>query len=320
MDKLGYKIDSSLKNIKVQPIDKIDVFAIEKRKQIDNLIKKATLETVDFKRINTISFLALKQSIDNILKAKDRTITANNKYNFLEIITTTKDNFGDDIRLATYCGRSEQNFKVEARSLMTYLNGVDTTGKNYNDKNLCIINARGNLNVKARRIFGKDGIFVDNIERACVRSLIQGTGRITRNYKDEFVDTKYKAIIIYFDDLETVESFIKTKKGSYIDFNLRIVKNVSNIQLFNYIQDCISKYNHNEDITPDDTIFDIEDQRKNISKDNAKKHDYLDIKKLFESAQEKYLKDNPGKNKLSLRKASELLDIPKDTINRALKN
>jgi hypothetical protein len=319
MEKLGYKIDSSLKNIKIQPIDRIDIFAIKKEKQIDNLIKKITLETIDFKKINSISFLALKEHIE--LMINDRAITADNKYNFLEIITNSKDSFGNDIRLATYCGRSEQKFTVEARSLITYLNGVDTTGKNYNDKNLCVINARGNLNVKARRIFGTNEIFVNSIEKACVRALIQGIGRITRSYKDNLVNTKYKAVIIYYEDIETVNRFMETKKDNCINFSLRLVEDkTTNKQLLKYINDSISKYNHNDYITPDETIFDYEDRRKTISKDNAKKYDYTEIKNLFEEAQKKYLEDNPGKSKLSLRKASELLGIPKNTIDRALKN
>jgi hypothetical protein len=319
LEKLGYKIDSSLKNIRTQAIDRIDVFTIEKHRQIDNLITNLMIQTKDYKQINTIGFLALKDNLDRLIASKEKIIDIK-EYNFLDLVTSDEVG-GDNIhatRRPIHCGRSDKNYTMELRSILTYLNGVDTTGKNYNDKNLCIINARGELNIKSRRIFGIDEIETEPIETACVRFLTQGTGRIQRYYEDEKVKTKYKAIIIFYDDAKTVQNFMETKKNSHIKFNLiDIKKKVTSKQLLEHIQNNILKYNHNKDIEVDDNF--LKDLRQNNKNTDKVKYDLKYIKQLYNEYQMVYLEDNPSKKKLSLREASKFLGYPKNIIDKARK-
>jgi len=312
--KLGYEIDSSLKNIGTQDIERIDVFAVEKHRQIDNLITNLVLKTKDYTHINTIAFLALKANLNKLIAGREKIINEVD-YNFLDLVTT-EENDGDKAnaqRRPIHCGRTDSNYSVDVRSILTYLNGVDTTGKNYKDKNLCIINARGELNIKSRRIFGIDGIETEPIETACVRFLTQGTGRIQRYHQDEKVKTKYKAIIIFYDNMETVNKFMETKKNSHIKFNLiNIKQKVTDKQVLGYIQDNILRYNEGrEDIVPDE----------NFLKDLREKVIYTkeEIRILFEELEVEYLRDNPKKKKLSKKDAGKFLNLNYKAIERALK-
>jgi hypothetical protein len=318
--KLGYEIDSSLKNIGTQDIERIDVFAVEKHRQIDNLITNLVLKTKDYTHINTIAFLALKANLDRLIDGHEK-ITDTADYNFLDLVTTETNN-GDATnsrRRPIHCGRDDNNYFVDVRSILTYLNGVDTTGKNYKDKNLCIINARGELNIKSRRIFGIDGIETEPIETACVRFLTQGTGRIQRYHQDEKVKTKYKAIIIFYDNMETVNKFMETKKNSHIKFNLiNIKQKVTDKQVLGYIQDNILRYNEGrEDIVPDENF--LKDLRENNKNKDKIIYNKEEIRTLYEELEVEYLRDNPKKKRLSIREASKILNLNRFAIQRALK-
>ena len=190
---------------------------------------------------------------------------------------------------------------------LTYLNGPESTGVNYPEKNVVIINSRPDKNIRGRIVIDEKGLYevipIEDID------LNQATFRIHRGG-----DEKLKFIIFVGDDKLIAEKYVNDRQGGTNKYTLVEVPERKAIEsIAEYINIKIGIYNHGIEAT-----LPTFDRRQTTKNENAKKYDSYEVKRLYEEAQTKYLMENPNRSRLSLRVASRLLGIPKDTIDRCL--
>jgi hypothetical protein len=218
----------------------------------------------------------------------------------------------------------------------TYLNGTESQGRNYSNTELLIVNVRPRINFIGR-LYGNPEtkeMECENIQDASFRRLIQAVGRVDRADRTKKDVEKFIIFVggddeskLNYDD-ELIQRIISEKSKYPYEIDYNIYKNAAvpkkkstghnegTLKLLDYVFKVLGNANRGEG-NEIPNIF--EDGRKESAKVNAVKYNKEDIVKLYNDAQDEYLKDNPNKDKLSLRAASEILGIPKDTISRAVK-
>ena len=202
----GYNVKPGRYN-RQNSIERIEIFNIKSLQSNDSAIKKILIDYCTKYSFNSLGFMGRKEKMDKLLKQKSR----------------YKEEYHKNIRIATsiYDGTCEMqstffslnegsNHEVNYKNCtLGYLNGVESTGKNYADTRLLVLNSKPNINVLGRTIILKDSNIINPIEKASMRTIIQATGRIDRNTN---LEEKYKSIIFVGDRTECIQELINYKK------------------------------------------------------------------------------------------------------------
>jgi len=252
LPELGYKLHYSDKK-GPNTIENIDVFFIDREKQIDTSIMKNTTK-ID-KSINVLSFVSRKDNLNTYFK-KCKKASNKNELDNVSFLSTIDDNTLDMKSHKMSVLDGEQYGDRTENVTMSFLNGAEATGKNYCEADLCIVNSRHEINISSRLILAEDKFDYLDIEDASLRTIIQAGGRIERTKER---NQKYKAIIIIGDNPELVQQYIKSKLNNGIEYKLinqdkierAITKAVKQIKTINNgvnvnDVDKRSKFNHND--------------------------------------------------------------------------
>lgn len=216
LEDIEYSIEKG-KSIKINTIKKIDVFFINRTNSIDKLALNLAIECMsNYKEdINCLTFCAEKRNVSKIFtdkklkhKYKDK------KYCGITLLTGMNDGNVEMSAVPAKLGCSESFDFIKEYSKISYLNGPEATGKNYNEVTLAIINTRPEINAKGRLIITSDKFWFVDIEKASFRTVIQAGGRIERADQEE-----YKSLILIGDDESIVSRYINEKAGNGIEYN-----------------------------------------------------------------------------------------------------
>lgn len=293
LSELGYKLHYSNKK-GPNAIENIDVFFIDRKKQIDTSIMNNTVN-ID-KSINVLSFVSRKENLNSYFK-KCKKSSNKNQLDNVSFLSTIDDNSLDMKSHKMSVLDGEQYGDRTENVTMSFLNGAESTGKNYCEADLCIVNSRHEINISSRLILSEDKFDYLNIEDASLRTIIQAGGRIERTKERK---QKYKAIIIVGNNPDLVQQYIKSKSNNGIEYNLinqdkierAITKAVKQIKTINdgvNINDVDkrSKFNHRDIIK-----FYVEQLEENnnkkmvavnavIEKYNISKRNFYNIRKEY---------------------------------------
>jgi|GEM_PF-4589782 len=222
LNQLGYFVENG-KSKKVNTIENIDMFFINRDISVDNLvINLATECLLNYKDdINCLSFAAEKRNVEKLIKSK-KYLYKDKKYSGVKVKTSINDDYLVDLKGVTAVLGEADNYEcIKDYSYITYLNSPESTGKNYKVSNLCIINTQPEINALGRQLItDKYAKFID-IEVASFRTILQACGRIERADSE-----KYKAIIFIGKDENIVNNYIEEKKGNGIIYNFMSDKTI----------------------------------------------------------------------------------------------
>lgn len=306
--KNNYEIRKKKSNRKTNDIEKLDIFFINNERKASSDMFLLFEQLKEHQNIFTFS---IDNKKENILRYKT-------DYKFDNVMLVYED---DSIEVNNNPLDTEQKIK---NVVATYQKNNITQGTNAVDFTLCIQNCHAKIDVMERiqptSYF--DVIVIIYIE-ACYRAIIQSSSRINRGF-----NLKYKAMILFIDferEKELMENIY-----NYYSINYDYAINRYNVlnsftklkdrkrlaqNVIKHISDRHNKLNENNDIE----LYTFNVNKLIKDEDKRIKYDSKDIMYKFLELQKEYIKNNPKKGKLSLRLASEMLGIPKDTINRALK-
>lgn len=259
LNKLGYSLNKENHKSRTK-IEKIDIFFVEQEKNLDKTIASKALNCFVDKDINVLAFLAEQRNLKEYCLNSDT--LDNNKYKNVKVVTSVKTKDNDIKSHVVALGEKTKYLNKKENVTISYLNGTESTGKNYCETDLLIINTKCVLNILGRAdINGKINSITD-LEDYSLKITIQACGRIERVLSE---NTKYKAIIMYGDSKSIVRKFVKAKEGNEINYRVYFESN------FNKIIDCIErrvkKYNLGMD--------------ENINVDSRKKFNSDEIIKLY---------------------------------------
>jgi hypothetical protein len=238
LEKTGHILDyCKMKN--PSSLEKIDVFFLQREKS-ENSTKNFILKKFHNKDYNILGFVARKETVDNIEKNCE-------KYKHIKVVKSDKL---DDIEMKPYpidlykpLNDDEDN-KIDRYITLSYLNGTESTGRNYTEKDVLIINSRPELNITARLAITPDKTEIVDIDEASLSITIQACGRIERTDKQK--QQKYKAVVMIGDDITIAERYIKNKQGNGIEYELRQL-DIIDIVIRN-VEEKIDKYNKGFDV------------------------------------------------------------------------
>lgn len=266
---LGYHLEEAKTN-KVNTLEFIDIFFYKRKKTIDSFIFDKSLNCFKDKDINVLSFLSLKTILNEAIDNK--TIRNNDKYKNICCISAMKDN---DYELKSHnfnIINNENYSNINTNVKISYLNGTESSGKNYKDTDLVIINTRHDINISARVNISKKTT-ITTIEDASIKTTIQACGRIERTSKNQ----KYKAAIMIGEDKDLIKIFIDAKKRNGIKYNLfnmtnfeKVIKNIEDkLKFYNECDETINinldkrnKFNADEIINYYKTIENTKEAKK----------------------------------------------------------
>jgi hypothetical protein len=200
-------------------IEIIDVFFIERSRDADKFIIEKSLSLTN-DNLNVLSFVASKSSLKYIeeyaRKNKDKI-----QIESASVITSIKDKtvFGiTEIEQKRYIpDENTSHKKYDKKIVISYLNGTESTGKNYFDSDVCTLNAKVEENILSRIALTPDNINVESIDMTTIGRVIQAASRIERTDEGK---QKYKAVIMIGDDIGVAKKFIESKKGNGINYRL----------------------------------------------------------------------------------------------------
>lgn len=202
----------------------------------------------------------------------------------------------------------------------THINGSQSQGVSYNLCELLILNCTPPIDFMGRLYWNSTikEYRCRTIEEESLKRKRQASGRIDRTLSSVTGITKICLLVgAGKSDSKTaqieINDFVDMKKKYPYEVEFYEFSGRDHAKLINWSIDTLDRDNRNLDIEIDD-IFD--DGRR---KGNAKKYDSYEVRQLYETAQIKYLIENPKMSKLSLRVAEKLLNIPMKTIDRCLK-
>jgi hypothetical protein len=246
LEEIDYFIENG-ETKKVNPIEIIDVFFIQRDKAIDKLITNISIDMmVDYKDdINCLAFCAEKRNVEILLTDKKlRYKYKDKKFAGVKVKTGINDGGIDMLSISGNLGSNENYDFVKDFTHISYLNGPEATGKNYKESNLCIINTRPEINAKGRVVIHNNNFWFTDIEVASFRNVIQSGGRIERG-----TNQKYKSLILVGEDESIVQKYIESKNGNGIKYNFmedKIIKlgekNIKNklTKMINYVKSNIN--------------------------------------------------------------------------------
>jgi hypothetical protein len=224
-----------------------NVYFIKKDRNIDKSIIEYTKNIG--KHIKTLSFLSTMDKITEIINKKDKDKAKDNEeYSQMDVYTSVNDLKSHNVSLG-----GEKGAKTVKNARLAYMNGTESTGKNYSDTLCVIINTNQAKNIKGRLII-KDWNNFTIIPKNKL-DLIQAAGRLDRG------TAKNKSIVFVGSDEQIARDFINAKKGHKSTYNLKIISendllkelfdffNIENVnQLELELNDLQKKYNKKESL------------------------------------------------------------------------
>jgi len=246
LKKLEYNLEYNKQKNKCS-IEIIDIFFIERNRDTDKLVIDLALYLTN-KGINILAFVSLKQSLEHAKKIakKDKDKI---KIEKASIITSIKDKtiFGiTEIEPRRYILDENTSHEVyDKRVIISYMNGTESTGKNYSDSDLCVLNAKVEENILGRIALTPDDINILDIDIITLDKITQAASRIERTGQR---NQKYKAIIMIGNDIGVARKFVENKKGNGINYNIYAKKgnqghNNNKNKIISCIERRINKYN-----------------------------------------------------------------------------
>jgi hypothetical protein len=285
LSKLEYTLDYDNKKAP-HKIKEIDIFFINMKRGEDKKITKISLDNCNNKKINVLSFLAEKRILDALIrKNKDKT-----EYPGIKAITSNNEDDGVSIKnhQVTF-GNTTEYSKRQENVTISYLNGTESTGKNYSDTDLLIMNCNIEIDIKGRAVIGEDIKENESKKEAALRVLVQTCGRIERG------DKEHKFNLLIGDDIDLIHKYIHAKKGNGIKYNLKEIKTKDIKKTLDYIE---KKINDNSNIEFKD------DERVKFNSEEIVNY-YLDISGNDEEVDAK--KATMSKFKISRRQLNRIL-------------
>ena len=298
----GMKVNADKAHLSSKILKTLNIVTMSKTNSIDKFLVD-TLENYRNRPFRSVIFGGLKSTLDE--QAKNDKIPDHVAYRIKE---------GDLDK-----NKKEDICDTKKNTVLTFANGKESQGKNYSNYEVLVVNAEIPLNVKGRVYENEHGdVLIKSYYQGVKERLIQIIGRILRG------DFKLKNVLM-IGDIEVISNALEYFKK--YPFEINIMKNERKPRTTNHwitlhseiidtFEDYIIKVNRGIAETK------IRDFMRNklVENKNAKKNDNKEIYKLYKEAEAKYLKENPKKKGMSLRLASQIIRIPKNTINRALKN
>jgi len=235
LSKLGYTLDYDNKKAP-HKIKEIDIFFLNMKRGEDKRIEKIALNNFIDKKINVLSFLAEKRILDALIrKNKDKT-----EYPGIKIVTSKNEDDESSIKNhIVVFGDTTEYSKRQENVTISYLNGTESTGKNYSDTDLLIMNCNIEIDVKGRSIIGEYYKNTESKKDAALRCLVQTCGRIERGEKLN------KFNLLIGDDIDLIHKYIHAKEGNGIKYNLKEIKTKDIKKTLDYIE---KKINDNSNI------------------------------------------------------------------------
>ncbi|RPJ79843.1 MAG: hypothetical protein EHM20_00190 [Alphaproteobacteria bacterium] len=223
LTQLDYIVENG-KSKKVNTIENIDMFFINRDISVDNLvINLATECLLNYKDdINCLAFAAEKRNVEKLIKSK-KYLYKDKKYSGIKVKTSINDDSLVDYKgITAVLGEADNYEYIKDYSYITYLNSPEATGKNYKVSNLCLINTQPEINALGRQLITKEYAKFIDIEDSSFRTILQACGRIERADKE-----KYKAIIFIGKNESIIEKYIIEKKGNGINYNFMSDKTIA---------------------------------------------------------------------------------------------
>ena len=238
LSNLGYNLEYC-KMKAPSSLEKIDIFFIDQKIGIDKKIIAASIDKFQGKDVNVLSFVSLRTAIDNLLKSEKK---SNDKYKNITCISSINDGQIDIKPHAFTLYQSTEYENTRKNVKLAYLNGTESTGKNYSDTDICFINGVHDINIASRLIITEFSTNYLDIEKASLKTIIQAGGRIERTGEKQ---QKYKALIIIGDSTKTINKYVESKAGNGIEYNIIKINSIDKI--IKNIEDKIKKYNQGID-------------------------------------------------------------------------
>ena len=256
LEKLGYTLDYDNRKAP-HKIKEIDIFLIKMEQGEDKKVAGVAMDKCNNRKINVLTFLAEKRILDSVYsKNKD-----NNNYSGIKVITTKLEEDGVNLKSHPVIFGDTTRYITRIENVtMSYLNGTLSTGKNFSDTDLLLMNFGVEINIRGRAIISDENKTFESKRDAALRVLIQACGRIERGSK------LHKFIMLVGNDENLIHEYIKAKKENGIKYNLKIIKSHQIPKVLNYIENKIN----------DNQISYLDDERIKYNSDEVVKY-YLDI-------------------------------------------
>lgn len=304
---LGYELENG-KERKVNTIENIDIFFINRNISLDKLVKNIAIDGIsNYKNdINCLAFCAEKRNIDRAIK-EDRQKYKDDLFSGIRIVTSIQDGTIDMKPSPIGLGKTEAYNTIKNYSILSYLNGTEATGKNYCEANLCVINTKPEINVLGRLTITNDSFSIIDIEVASFRTIIQAGGRIERTNKEQ----KYKSIIFIGDDESIIDRYIEEKAGNGINYNFMESKTIKLGEKY-LKQKLVKIMDHiKSNINCD---FEQMQMNNNYDDDKRSKYNHADIMKYF-----LFLLSNDVTEKEAKKQTIYKFDISRKWLNEIIK-
>jgi hypothetical protein len=286
LDRLGYTLDYDNRKAP-HKIKEIDIFLIKMEIGEDKKVGDIAMNKCNNKKINVLTFLAEKRILDSIYSKNKE----NDNYSGIKVITTKIEEDGINLRShPVIFGDTTKYITRKENITMSYLNGTLSTGKNFSDTDLLLMNFGVEINIRGRAIISEENKTFESKKDAALRVLIQSCGRIERGSK------LHKFIMLVGNDEKLIHEYIEAKKENGIKYNLKVIQSHQIPKVLNYIENKIN----------DNQVSYLDDER--IKYDNPEEiiNYYLDISGNDEEVDAK---------KATMSK----FGIPRRTLNRILK-
>lgn len=227
LEDLGYHIEKSNYKNKCS-LNQIDIYFYDRQRDADKFVFNKALELTN-KNINVLAFLTLKKNLDSFVKEIKNQVNKNINLDNAMVVTSYNENTAAGKTIITpnrfALNKNNTHGIMDILIILAYLNGTESTGKNYDNTDLLEISARVEENILNRIAITANYIKIIDIDKITARTVKQAAGRIERTIRDS---QKYKAIIIFGEYLEVAEILINSKKGNGIKYNLITKKQHNN--------------------------------------------------------------------------------------------